>query len=381
MAGRTPHQPRRRTAIPIRRIRTDPAPESRLSSSDPLWKAWSLTAEERAALSGFLEERKTPFSADQDEFLFRATDETILLLSSLPPFREHSRMWERAARGPSRRCLYDSWGLSLSEGKVAIMGVLNVTPDSFSDGGRFFHEEDAVHQGLALAKEGADLIDVGGESTRPGSEEVPAEEEAARIVPVIEALAPLLSLPVSVDTRKAAVAEAALRAGATIVNDVTGLRHDPDVARVAADHGAGLVLNHIRGTPKEMQLDPHYDDTLSEVFTDLAESVEIALVAGVAEEKIALDPGIGFGKRVEDNLLLLRRLSELRSLGFPLLVGPSRKAFLGRILDLPVDERLEGTIGASVLAVRNGADMLRVHDVAAVARAVRIAEAIEGVEG
>ncbi len=289
-------------------------------------------------------------------------------------------MWERAARGPNRKRLYDSWGLSLPAGKVAIMGILNVTPDSFSDGGRFFHEEDAVRQGLALAREGADLIDVGGESTRPGSDEVPADEEVARIVPVIEALAPVLSIPVSIDTRKTAVAEAALQAGATIINDVTGLRHDADLARVAADHGAGLVLNHIRGTPKEMQKNPHYADTVSEVFTDLARSVEIALAAGVPEEKIAVDPGIGFGKRLEDNLLLLRRLSELRSLGFPLLVGPSRKAFLGGILDLPVDKRLEGTIGASVLAVRNGADMLRVHDVEAVARAIRVAEAIEGVE-
>jgi dihydropteroate synthase len=256
------------------------------------------------------------------------------------------------------------------------MGIVNVTPDSFSDGGIHAEPDAAVAHAEALVREGADLIDVGGESTRPGATPVDAAEEIRRVLPVIRALAGRLPVPISIDTRKAAVAEEALEAGASIVNDVTGLRHEPEIARVAAWGGSGLVLNHIRGTPRDMQLGPHYEDPVSEVYDDLARSVEAALQAGVSEEKIAIDPGIGFGKRIEDNLVLLGHLRELRSLGFPLLVGPSRKAFLGLILDLPVGERLEGTIGASVAAVLEGADILRVHDVLPVARAVRVAEAI-----
>lgn len=257
------------------------------------------------------------------------------------------------------------------------MGVLNVTPDSFSDGGRFPGAGEAAKGGLALFREGADVVDVGGESTRPGAVEVPEEEEIRRTIPVIRALAERSGAPLSIDTRKSAVARAAAAAGATVINDVTGLGHDPDIARVAAERGCGLVLGHIRGTPADMQVNPRYDDPVAEVYDELARSAEAALAAGVAEEKIVLDPGIGFGKRLEDNLRLLRHLSEIRSLGFPILVGPSRKSFLGAILGLPVEERLEGTIGASVSAVLHGADVLRVHDVRAVARAVRTAEAIE----
>jgi dihydropteroate synthase len=257
------------------------------------------------------------------------------------------------------------------------MGILNVTPDSFYDGGRFLLPEEAKERGAALAREGADIVDVGGESTRPGAEEVPEDEEIARVVPVIRGLAGAGGVPISIDTRKSAVAAAAVEAGATVINDVTGLLHDPEIARVAAANGSGLVLNHIRGTPGDMQRNPGYDDPVSEVYDELARSVDAALGADVAEEKIVVDPGIGFGKRLEDNLLVLRHLSELRSLGFPILVGPSRKSFLGEILDLPVGERLEGTIGAAAAAVRNGADVLRVHDVRSVARAVRVVEAIE----
>ena len=258
------------------------------------------------------------------------------------------------------------------------MGILNVTPDSFSDGGRYTDVDAAVRMGVRLAGEGADLVDVGGESTRPGAEAVPAPEEIRRTAPVIARLRESVGVPLSIDTRKAAVAERAIEAGAGIVNDVTGLTHDPDLARVAAEGKCGLVLGHIRGTtPRDMQRNPRYDDTVSEVYDDLARSVEIAVDAGVAEERIVVDPGIGFGKRLTDNLLLLRHLSGLRSLGFPILVGPSRKSFLGLLLGLPVEERLEATIGACAAAVSHGADLLRVHDVRAVSRAIRVVEAID----
>jgi len=261
------------------------------------------------------------------------------------------------------------------------MGVVNVTPDSFSDGGRYFDEDRAVNGAARLAIEGADLIDVGGESTRPSADEVSADEEIRRVVPVIRRIAAAGGPPISIDTRKAAVASAALEAGATVVNDITGLTHDPDVARVAADHRCGLVLGHIRGTPKNMQENPRYTDTVAEVYDDLARSVDGALQAGVPEGGIAIDPGIGFGKRLEDNLILLRHLSELRALRFPILVGPSRKSFLGQLLDLPVEERLEGTIGACLAAVAHGADLLRVHDVREVGRAIRVYEAIDRAGG
>ncbi|MBN1826100.1 MAG: dihydropteroate synthase [Candidatus Eisenbacteria bacterium] len=257
------------------------------------------------------------------------------------------------------------------------MGILNVTPDSFSDGGEFFAFDRAVERGVRLAAEGADLIDVGGESTRPGAEEVSVEMETRRVVPVIRELRGAVEKPISVDTRKAAVARMAVRAGATVLNDVTGLAHDPNLARIAAEAGADLVLNHMRGTPETMQTAPRYDDVVTEVYDDLARSAEIAIASGVAEDKIVIDPGIGFGKRLEDNLALLRHLGEFRSLGFPVLVGPSRKSFIGHLLGLPVEERLEATLGACVAAARNGADILRVHDVRAVIRAVRTAEAIE----
>jgi len=257
------------------------------------------------------------------------------------------------------------------------MGILNVTPDSFSDGGRYLDVEAAVRMGVRLADEGADLVDVGGESTRPGAEKVPAPEEIRRTAPVIARLRESVGVPLSIDTRNASVAERAIEAGAGIVNDVTGLTHDPDLARVAAEGKCGLVLGHIRGTPLDMQRNPRYGDPVSEVYDDLARSVETAVDAGVAEERIVVDPGIGFGKRLTDNLLLLRHLSGLRALGFPILVGPSRKSFLGLLLGLPVEERLEATIGACAAAVSHGADLLRVHDVRAVSRAIRVVEAID----
>jgi dihydropteroate synthase len=256
------------------------------------------------------------------------------------------------------------------------MGVVNVTPDSFSDGGLFLDAEAAVAHGLELAGQGAEILDVGGESTRPGAEEVSAEEEMARVVPVVRGLADTAT--VSIDTSKAAVAEAALDAGATIVNDVTALRHDPEIGALCAERGVGLVLMHMQGDPRTMQKDPSYDDVVDDVKAFLAERMEVAVGAGVDEGRIWLDPGIGFGKTLDHNLELLRRLGKLRELGRPLVVGTSRKSFIGKIDGSDVGERLGGTIASSVLAAVEGADVLRVHDVAEAAQATRVATAILG---
>jgi len=259
------------------------------------------------------------------------------------------------------------------DGRVLIMGILNVTPDSFSDGGRFLSPDAAVKRALIMEKEGADIIDVGGESSRPGAEPVPVEEELRRVIPVLERLRGKLRIPISIDTTKAEVAEAALRAGASIVNDISALRFDPAMASVVAEFGAGLVLMHMLGTPKTMQQDPHYEDVVREVREFLAERALYAQSQGIPREAIAVDPGIGFGKTVEHNLELLRRLPELVELGFPVLVGPSRKSFIGAILGLGVEERLEGTLAACAVAVVRGADILRVHDVREVRRAADLA--------
>jgi len=267
--------------------------------------------------------------------------------------------------------------LELGE-RTAIMGIVNVTPDSFSDGGSFLDPAAAIAHGLRLADEGADILDVGGESTRPGAEAVTEEEEVRRVAPVVRELAARSGVPVSIDTSKAAVAEAALAAGATIVNDVTALRLDPRLGEVVARAGAALVVMHMQGTPRTMQQAPHYDDLLGEVIAALAAGIGRAAAAGVAPERILVDPGIGFGKSLEHNLALLDRLGELAVLGRAILVGPSRKAFIGRLLDLPADERVEGTIAACCCASDRGAHVVRVHDVGPVRRALRVADAIRG---
>ena len=255
-----------------------------------------------------------------------------------------------------------------------LMGVVNVTPDSFSDGGLFLDAEAAVAHGRELAGQGAEILDVGGESTRPGAEEVGAEEELARVEPVVAGL--VQTAIVSIDTSKSAVAEAALDAGASIVNDVTALRHDPEIAALCAERGAGLVLMHMQGDPRTMQENPVYDDVVDDVKAFLVERLEAALGAGVAEERVWLDPGIGFGKNLDHNLELLRRLGKLRELGRPLVVGTSRKSFLGEIDGSAVEDRLGATIASSILAAAEGADVLRVHDVAEVAQAAKVASAI-----
>jgi dihydropteroate synthase len=257
------------------------------------------------------------------------------------------------------------------------MGIVNVTPDSFSDGGLYLDAEAAVAHGRELAAEGADILDVGGESTRPGAEDVPHDEELRRTQPVVEALAGAGN-DVSIDTSKAEVARAALDAGASLVNDVTAFRGDPDMAGLCAERDCDVVLMHMLGSPRTMQDDPRYDDVVDDVMAFLAERVEYAVAAGVAEERIWIDPGIGFGKTLEHNLELLRRLGELRGLGRPIIVGTSRKRFLGAITGREADDRIGGTVASNVLALQNGADAFRVHDVAEVKEALDAADALLG---
>jgi dihydropteroate synthase len=266
---------------------------------------------------------------------------------------------------------------SKHDSPAKLMGVVNVTPDSFSDGGLFLDPGTAIDHGRALAADGADLLDVGGESTRPGAEAVSAEEELRRVVPVVAGLAGT-AVPVSIDTYKRSVAEAALDAGARVVNDVTALRADPELAGLCADRDCEVFLMHMLGTPQTMQDNPAYADVVDEVKAFLAGRIEAAVSEGIDEARITVDPGIGFGKTVEHNLELLRRLGELRDLGRPICVGTSRKSFIGKITGRPVDQRLGGTIASCVLAYANGAAVLRVHDVREVREALTAAEAILG---
>jgi len=257
-----------------------------------------------------------------------------------------------------------------------LMGVVNVTPDSFSDGGRYLDANAAIAHGVELVGDGADILDVGGESTRPGAEPVGETEELHRVEPVVGGLAGKAT--VSVDTSKAAVAKAAIDAGAGIVNDVTALRADPEMAGLCAERGVGVVLMHMPGSPRTMQDDPRYEDVVDDVRAFLAERVDAAVAAGIDEERIWVDPGIGFGKTLEHNLELLRRLGELRELGRPLVVGTSRKSFIGKVDGSSVGERTGGTVASSVLAVAEGADVVRVHDVAEMAQALTVAAAVLG---
>jgi len=257
------------------------------------------------------------------------------------------------------------------------MGIVNVTPDSFSDGGLYLDADAAVAHGHELSREGADIVDVGGESTRPGAAAVGADEERRRTEPVVAALADA-GATVSIDTSKVAVAAAALDAGAAIVNDVTAFVAEPALADLCADHGCGVVLMHMQGTPRTMQANPAYRDVVDDVKAFLAARIEFAIARGVAEDAIWLDPGIGFGKTVEHNLELLRRLGELRVIGRPILIGTSRKSFLGKLSGREASERLGGTIASNVLALENGAEVFRVHDVREVREALIVAEALLG---
>ena len=262
--------------------------------------------------------------------------------------------------------------------RTHLMGVVNVTPDSFSDGGKHLERDVAVRHALSLAEAGADLVDVGGESTRPGAGEVPLQVELDRVLPVIEAIRARSDVPVSIDTRKAAVAREALRRGAVLVNDVSGLGHDPGLATAVAEAGAALVLMHIQGSPETMQVDPRYDDVVAEVIELLSGRIDRAVAAGVARERIWVDPGIGFGKTAGHNLFLLRHLDELRVLGAPLLVGTSRKRFIGALSGgKPPEQRLPGSLASiAAVAVLHGADVVRVHDVAEAKDALAVADAL-----
>lgn len=261
--------------------------------------------------------------------------------------------------------------------RTLIMGILNATPDSFSDGGRFFEKNAAIEHGLRMASEGADWVDVGGESTRPHAEPVPVEEELRRVIPVVEALA-ANGVTVSIDTMKAPVARAALEAGAQIVNDVSALSMDVSMASVCREYDAPVVLMHMRGDPKTMQFDVEYDDVMSTVFAYLAERIAYAVRHGIADNKIIIDPGVGFGKAESGNLALIRNLGELKTLGRPILVGASRKSFIGKITGEEVDNRLNSTIAAHTAAIMNGANIVRTHDVAAAKSAALMVDAITG---
>jgi dihydropteroate synthase len=259
-----------------------------------------------------------------------------------------------------------------------IMGVVNVTPDSFSDGGRYLGVDAALAHARRLVGEGADLLDIGGESSRPGSDPVSLDEELRRVLPLVEALAAELSVPLSIDTTKAEVARHAIAAGAVVVNDISALAADPELAGVVAATGAGVVLMHMRGLPRTMQVAPEYGDVVSEVYDFLASRIEAAEAAGILRERIALDPGIGFGKTVDHNLQLLRNLGRFASLGCAVLVGTSRKRFLGTITGRPVDQRATASVVSALAAALGGASVVRVHDVGPMVDAVRVWAAVRG---
>ena len=246
---------------------------------------------------------------------------------------------------------------------MLVMGVLNITPDSFFTGGRYTRPEDAIERGLRMAQEGADIIDIGGESSRPGAQSISLPEELDRVLPVIEGVHRKSDVLLSVDTTKAAVAEEAIACGASIVNDISALRFDPKMAKAIGESERFVILMHMLGTPETMQVNPTYTDPVNEIKAFLAERIEAAVNSGIDNERIIIDPGIGFGKRLEHNLALLKELSRFATLRAPILVGLSRKSFLGKLLDLPSEERLEGTIAANAIAIANGADIIRVHDV------------------
>ncbi|MFA5165105.1 MAG: dihydropteroate synthase [Candidatus Omnitrophota bacterium] len=282
---------------------------------------------------------------------------------------------EKGCAGKGRVLRAGKYKLNLGK-RALIMGVLNVTPDSFSDGGMYFDREYAVARALKMAEQGADMIDIGGESTRPGARPVPAKEECRRVIPVIKELAKKIKVPVSVDTMKAEVAREALDAGAAIINDISGLRKDRGIAKIVSRHKAAIVLMHMKGTPATMQDDPVYSDLIGEICSSLRESAAFARAAGIRDDSIVVDPGIGFGKTVAHNLAILKRLREFRSLGYPVMSGPSRKSFIGRITGAQEDERQFGTAASIVLSVQNGADIVRVHDVKQMKQALQMTEAI-----
>ncbi len=262
--------------------------------------------------------------------------------------------------------------------KTLVMGILNLTPDSFSDGGLYYDKKTAFLRARQIEEDGADILDIGGESTRPGSESVKLEDEIDRVIPLIRKLKKTIRIPISIDTSKSEVARLALEYGASMVNDVTGLRGDSSMASVAARYKAPVVIMHMKGLPRTMQVNPKYRNLIPEIISNLKEGIRIARSAGIDKDKIIIDPGIGFGKRTRHNLQILDRLSEFKKLGYALLIGTSRKSFIGNILDLPVDMRLMGTAATVAVAIYNGADIIRVHDVKEMVQVARMVDAIVG---
>ncbi|MCX8031356.1 MAG: dihydropteroate synthase [Thermodesulfovibrionales bacterium] len=270
-----------------------------------------------------------------------------------------------------------SFSLNLKE-KVYIMGVLNVTPDSFSDGGLYLDKERAIDHAFKLIDEGADIIDIGGESSRPGSEPVPLEEEIRRTIPVISYLSKKIKVPISIDTYKAEVAKRALDAGASMVNDISGLRYDPEMVKIIANYNAPIIIMHIKGNPSTMQINPTYEALIPEIIEYLRQSISICKEYSISESNIIVDPGIGFGKTVEHNLEIIANLKEILKLGYPIAIGVSRKSFIGKILnDAPPSQRLEGTAAAVAISIFNGANIVRVHDVAEMSKVAKVAFAIK----
>lgn len=344
-----------------------------ISISGVDWRAANLIKQDMLARGG---DAAVPWDVQEK----RPKETEILLMGTAKQFKSlignlRLQPYGMKAIGADLKTALDAYETAAPE-KTKIMGILNVTPNSFSDGGKFADKDSAVARAIQMAKDGADIIDIGGESTRPGAEPVSVDEELKRVIPVIEEIVCEVDLPISIDTMKADVAEAAIEAGAAMINDVSAMRFDPAMAGVAAKSGGPVVLMHMKGTPRDMQDNPEYDSLMGEIISFLDERALAAIEAGVAPENIIVDPGIGFGKTLDHNLEILRRLPELKSLGYPILVGASRKAFIGAILGTEPDDRIEGTVAAVTAAVMNGASIVRVHDVKEMARAARVADAI-----
>jgi len=321
-------------------------------------------------------------SAKQTDALLMGTqkhfEKLILKLESYPDLHPLGQSIKETLKNISRthysiRCRK---GTLILGKRTLLMGVLNVTPDSFSDGGFFFDKEKAIAHGIKMVEEGADIIDIGGESTRPGSKSLQLEEELRRVIPVIESLAKEVDVPISIDTYKSTVAQKAIEAGAQMINDISGSYFDQSLPEIAVKEDVPIVLMHIRGTPETMQKDVHYNSLFSEILLYLKDSVQRAESAGLDPQQIIIDPGIGFGKTIEDNLLILKNLFEFRVLGKPILLGTSRKAFIGKILNAEVGNRLEGTLSTIAIGVFNGAHIIRSHDVLQARKAIAVADAI-----
>jgi len=328
-----------------------------------------------------LHEHSITHKVDQTHAIIMATEAQYRRLIDnlkIQPFRlpRIGKELETLLFTPANSLLHMAHGQSMDlTEKTAVVGILNLTPDSFSDGGLFISRDQALKRAEEMISEGADIIDIGGESTRPGAETVSEAEELDRVIPVVEALAGTVPF-ISVDTTKAAVAEAAIKAGAHIINDIFGFHQSPDLAHIAAKHQAGAILMHIKGTPRTMQKNPEYDDLMEDILDWLVESIQIAENAGLPGDHLVVDPGIGFGKTLEHNLEILRRLGELSSLKVPILIGVSRKSFIGKIDGSHVTNRLGGSLAAAVTSVLNGASIVRVHDVKETVQAMRLVDAI-----